>query len=431
MNENRYRYSLEPSGNGRQYDLCPKCGHKRYTHYIDTETGEYLPNEYGRCERKDSCGYHKSPKEFINYLKTNKMKQENEMKEVVSEVTPDRIENNSSMLMGEKDYSHGALTFFLIRIFGEKAIEVLRLYRVMIAKQYHKDGKYGVAFLQIDKKGKIRQVKIMAYNPSTGKRLKENDEFLFYNKRTRKYEKSNPNTPASLYLGKQLMYDKEFVNAQCLFGSSLLNAFPDKTVAIVESEKTALICAIFMPQYIWLATGGQYGSKWTSPEVYNDFLDRKIILFPDLKATEDWKIKAESLVMDGMDITVYEGLEELATVEERAKGLDIADFIVKNKMQENPDWSNETLEKPTPVVLKAEVPAMTNLLKGFNQSKPNQNNSEESATANKDIIDLFPTEEKVAELSKPKKVKAQPDNSVKEFELDELWEDSDAVSDIE
>ena len=46
---------------------------------------------------------------------------------------------------------------------------------------------------------------------------------------------------------------------QCLFGEHLLSAIDEKqkTVALVESEKTAIIASCIMPKYIWLATGGK------------------------------------------------------------------------------------------------------------------------------------------------------------------------------
>lgn len=429
MDKNNYRYSLEPSGNGRQYHICPRCGHKRFTLYIDNETGKPISDECGRCERKNSCDYHNPPKEYFKQFNNGNMTKENESKEVVSIVDSERIESKYSMLSGEKDFPNSALTFFFLKTFEEKAVEIFNLYKVMSAKQYYKDGKSGTAFLQIDREGKIRQVKVMAYNPKTGKRLKENDEFLIYNRRTRHYEKSKPDTPASLFMGRQLMYDKEFVNKQCLFGTHLLDIFPDKPVAIVESEKTALICAIEMPEYVWLATGGQYGCKWTTPEVYSDLRGRKVTLFPDLKATEDWKIRAQDLVEGGIDVSVCEDLEEEATAEEREKGLDIADYILKNKQQENPNLFNITIEKSTSIVPKAEVPAITNLLKGLNRSKTSQNPLNENADFAKELIDIMPTDEDVAKLIKNKK-QSQLDKTPEEPKLKELWEEEDAVSDI-
>ena len=45
--------------------------------------------------------------------------------------------------------------------------------------------------------------------------------------------------------------------SQCLFGEHLLARYPDKPVALVESEKTAVVCASINPDCVWLATGGK------------------------------------------------------------------------------------------------------------------------------------------------------------------------------
>ena len=62
---------------------------------------------------------------------------------------------------------------------------------------------------------------------------------------------------------------------------------PNQTVALVESEKTAIICYAMMPQYLWLATGGksQFNSRLTVLK------GRKIIAFPDIDAYHDWLLK--------------------------------------------------------------------------------------------------------------------------------------------
>ena len=64
---------------------------------------------------------------------------------------------------------------------------------------------------------------------------------------------------------------------QCLFGEHLLTRYPERIVALVEAEKTAVIGAGFIPEYVWLATGGRSG--------VNDRVDilknRKILVFAD------------------------------------------------------------------------------------------------------------------------------------------------------
>ncbi len=46
-------------------------------------------------------------------------------------------------------------------------------------------------------------------------------------------------------------------SASVLFGEHLLPMNRGKPVAIVESEKTALVAAYYLPEYVWLASGGK------------------------------------------------------------------------------------------------------------------------------------------------------------------------------
>lgn len=72
----------------------------------------------------------------------------------------------------------------------------------------------------------------------------------------------------------------EWKLTQCLFGEHLLND-KDKVnanVALVESEKTAVICSLLLPECIWLATGGksQFNDRLMVPK------GRKVTAFPDI-----------------------------------------------------------------------------------------------------------------------------------------------------
>jgi hypothetical protein len=40
---------------------CPNCTKRTLVKYVETETGSYLPDEFGRCDREQNCSYHKAP----------------------------------------------------------------------------------------------------------------------------------------------------------------------------------------------------------------------------------------------------------------------------------------------------------------------------------------------------------------------------------
>jgi hypothetical protein len=54
--------------------------------------------------------------------------------------------------------------------------------------------------------------------------------------------------------------EPEFNLSQCLFGR--ITEDYQKTIAIVESEKTAIVMSILLPHYIWLATGSKGNFKF-------------------------------------------------------------------------------------------------------------------------------------------------------------------------
>ena len=76
---------------------------------------------------------------------------------------------------------------------------------------------------------------------------------------------------------------------QCLFGLHLINEHPEKTIALVESEKTTIIMSLFLPNYIWIATGSKGNFKIELLEPINNF---KIIAYPDKSEDNDWNKKA-------------------------------------------------------------------------------------------------------------------------------------------
>ena len=57
MTEN-YSFILDKSS--KKYS-CPECNKKTFVKYVDSTTGDYLPDRFGRCDRESNCGYFKTP----------------------------------------------------------------------------------------------------------------------------------------------------------------------------------------------------------------------------------------------------------------------------------------------------------------------------------------------------------------------------------
>ena len=106
---------------------------------------------------------------------------------------------------------------------------------------------------------------------------------------------------------------------QCLFGEHLLQGKVNANVALVESEKTAVICSLLLPEYIWLATGGK-----------SQFNDR-LTAFPDIDGYDEWRKKAKNYPM--LDITISDILERNATPDQRERQVDIADLLLEEMLK--------------------------------------------------------------------------------------------------
>lgn len=166
-------------------------------------------------------------------------------------------------------------------------------------------------YWQVDDSEKVRSGKIMLYDRVTGKRIKKP-----YNHITWVHS---------------ILYDNYNLK-QCFFGEHLMQSNTTLPIAIVESEKSALIASCYLPQYLFLASGGKHGCF--SAENYEKFVGRKVVLFPDLGAIELWEKKAEQMRELGIEVVVFDFLERNATPEQIREGYDIADFLLQIKPQE-------------------------------------------------------------------------------------------------
>ena len=178
-------------------------------------------------------------------------------------------------------------------------MKVFSLYHVGTSKHW-----LGASiFWQIDILGRIRAGKIMLYNKETGKRIKKP-------------------FPHITWLHK-LIRLKDYELNQCLFGEHLLQQFPEKQIAIVESEKTAILAAAYLPKFNWLASGNLNN---LSRKRCGSLKGKTVLLFPDAGAFSIWKDKAKALT-DIASFVVSDLIETKATPEQIKKGFDLADYF--------------------------------------------------------------------------------------------------------
>lgn len=276
ITQNKYRFELDMSS---KKVLCPSCQQKRLVLYRDKVTGEYLPEHIGRCDREEQCGYHFTPKNY--FYNSGQYKNPKPFIEVEPlEVLPvDFLPlEYLHQCVSSKFHPKNNFYLFLVSKYGKQAaINIFREY--VIGTSSHWQG--AAMFPQFDEKGRLHQVKIMLHNATTGKRVKRGEIVQRFDRNNNTYITETTEKSCSLVYGKYLDEHTNKLNLeQCFFGQHLLAEY-DKPVCITESEKTAMIASIHLPQFIWLATGGASGCKWREYAIYKALSGRSVTFFPD------------------------------------------------------------------------------------------------------------------------------------------------------
>jgi len=252
-----FRYTFEPYLGPKSKHQCPSCNKRGvFVRYMDQETGELIDSRAGRCDREFSCGYWVRPSEVIteNYRSTST---------IVTKLPPKPVLIHP-MEWVTTSMPHIEQTELFVYLANRLGVENAR----WAAKEFRlgASGKHpgAVVFWQIDQFQRVKAGKIFHYDPETGRRDRE--------------------------FGVKWVHSTVGVNEhsleQCLFG---LHRLDDsiKRVAVVESEKTALIMQIKSRSEVgclWMATGG----KSFQIERLEPLRGRKVIFYPDFDAGDAW-----------------------------------------------------------------------------------------------------------------------------------------------
>jgi hypothetical protein len=282
-----YKHTLDPSS---KKFFCPKCNKKTFVLYIETETGNYLKDEFGRCDRESRCSYYNNPKTKI----INKFEIKN------YNTIETSFHNYELVIQSGQNFVQNNFVQFLETLFTKDEV------KKAIAKYFLGTSKVwsgATVYWQIDSLKKVRHGKIMLHNSETGKRTKRE------------------NGKAFISSARSVLKIKNFNLKQCLFGLHLINETKKETIAIVESEKTAIIMSIFKPNYVWLSTGSKLGFKIDMLKPIKNF---RIIAFPDKSEYNDWLNKSIELNAIGYKIVINDWLE----YSDYPNGTDLADVYI-------------------------------------------------------------------------------------------------------
>lgn len=263
-----YRFILEkykPGGSNR-YE-CPSCHRRKcFTRYVDAQTGEYVAEQCGRCNHENSCQYDYSPWDLFRdyphlrreYMEKHSLPATSYLPKVSApkpvQQTMDYMEPTLVLRTHSEDSN---FMYWLLRAVPDReaAMRAFHAYRLGATREHE------VIFWQIDSHLHVRTGKVMDYSVD-GHRL------------------GNPS-----WMHKLEPMPEGWTPRQCLFGEHLLMG-NDKPVALVESEKTAIVMSCFRPGLLWLASGG---CKQLDVDKLSSLKGRRLYVFPDSGEYELWK----------------------------------------------------------------------------------------------------------------------------------------------
>lgn len=334
-----HRYTLEK---GSRKHRCPDCGKKTFVRYRDTQTGDYLPEQNGRCDREIKCSYHLNPyKDGYRKRVWQQERGENAgnwispkmYRKVPPKPTPQKepayipkdVLQQTLQGYGQNVFLQNLLSCVPFPIDKTDVEKVTALYYLGTVCNGYRAG--AITFPFIDKVGNVRAVQAKQFdkmNHTTG------TDFL-HSIIEKHYQRKAEPLPDWVQA-----YSRNELKVSCLFGEHLLNKYTLNPVALVEAPKNAIYGTLYFgfPQQpgnlLWLAV---YNLSSLNIEKCRALQGRDIYLFPDLSkdgaAFQLWSRKAKELSerMPGTRFEVSNLLETLAPAELREKGADIADVL--------------------------------------------------------------------------------------------------------
>lgn len=238
------------------------CGKKKeFTRYLDVYSGDHLADHVGKCNRHDKCGHHYTPAQYYQDNKHLTTQRPTPTTKVPPKapIQPTSYTSRIHFFDSQDSYDKNSFMRFLVSHFGQaKAEHLKRAY--MLGTADHWGG--SVVFWQVEDNGLIRGGKVMGYDATTGKRMKDQVTWVH-----------------------TLLGIQDYNLRQVFYGEHLLS-YNQKPIALVESEKTAIVASAYYPQFTWMATGSATG---LSEYKCRRLKGRVVVLFPDAGLFDQWQ----------------------------------------------------------------------------------------------------------------------------------------------
>lgn len=322
-----YSYKLEKYKGLHCRYACPRCGHKhKFTRYVSVETGAYLADHVGRCERIESCRYHYPPAYYFRDQRAlqpavrpvftpavpqgfSAQRQETKVVPAVPPIVTvppvaEPVEQRTSYIpediyrRSHTRYAENNFVQYLYTLGHDRAIVNRKILQYRLGTSARWPG--ATVFWQVDREQRVRTGKIMLYDRTTGRRVREPYSHIAWAHTTLELE--------------------DFHLRQCLYGEHLLHWMETAPVAIVESEKSAVIASLYRPDVIWMAAGGK---ELLNAAKLEPLRGRQVTLYPDAGAYDLWADKAKEY-RHILPLRVSDMVERHGE-----KGMDIADVLVR------------------------------------------------------------------------------------------------------
>ena len=212
-----------------------------------------------------------------------------------------------------------ALFKFMCAQFPDQASMIQTIFAAyMVGGSKHTDrhGNRATSFPYINTKGQCVDCKVFHIDEVSGSRKKADPI------RTWTDKEGTAQALQSTWALAEMRLKEHRDPTWCNFGDHLLADRPGVEVAVVESEKSALIAALVIPSKVWVAVGSMQN---LTPQRCEPYRGRTITIFPDRDGIATWEDKAKTLREHGFVV-------QMSRIFDRYPGEpkdDIADIILR------------------------------------------------------------------------------------------------------